>query len=200
MCGSTGAQEQLQQEQIAEYQKMQQMQAEMFSKQQEIYGPLAKQWQSIFDRGPGQKGFSDDQLNDLNATAVEGTALNYEQAARAVNENIAAQGGDEYMPSGASNQLRSSVATSAAEEESREESQIKQADYSQGYEEWMNAGQGLMSIAAGDNPLGYANATTDSGSAAEKTANDIAEAQNSWVNAALGAAGAVGGGLAGRKW
>lgn len=198
MCGSTNSQDQIQQEQIQQYEQMQEMTREEYAHQQEIYGPMADKFKSIFDLGPGHKGFSDDQTNDLNATAVEGTAQNYAAASRAVNENIAGQGGGEYMPSGADNQMRSQVAQSAAQEQSREEGQIKQADYGQGYQEWQQAGEGLLAIAAGDNPLGYANATTGSGAAAATTADQIAQEQNSWINAAIGAAGAVGGGFAGK--
>lgn len=197
MCGATSAQDQIQQEQMQQYQQMQEMTAQEFAAQQAIYGPMAAKFESIFNAGPNQKGFSDAETNDLNASAVEGTASNYKQAAKAVNENIAAQGGAPGMSNGASAQLRSEVATSAAAMESNEETQIKQADYNQGYSEWQAAGEGLLSIAAGDNPLGYANATTGAGSAASNTANEIAQENNSWLNAVIGAAGDIGGGLMG---
>lgn len=198
MCGATDSQYQIQQEQMQQYQQMQDMTAEEFGKMQEIYKPLEEQFQSIFKLGPGQKGFSDDETNNLNTQVVEGTAGNYGQAARAVNREIAATGGgDMYAPSGAADSLRQTVANSAAQEESREEIGVKQADYDQGYQEWLQAGQGLMSIAAGDNPLGWASATTNSGTAASETSNQIASQENSWINAAIGAAGAAAGGWAG---
>lgn len=197
MCGSTDAQNQLQQEQLDAYKQAQQMLQDQYGKQQAIYGPMADMFQSIFAKGPSQTGFSDAQLTDLNAGAVEGTAQNYSQAAKAVNENIAAQGGGTNpLPTGAQIQLKSQVAQSAAEEQSREEGQIRQANYQQGYNQWLNAASGLESIAAGDNPLGYQAGAINSGQAAGTTADQIAQEQNSWVNAAIGAAGAIGGGLA----
>jgi hypothetical protein len=114
-----------------------------------------------------------------------------------VNENLAAQGGgNELIGSGGAAQLKAETAQSAAGELSREQTQIKEADYEQGYKQWMNAGAGLESIAAGENPLGYEGAATSAGGAAGTTADQIAQQQNSWINAALGAAGAIGGGWA----
>lgn len=197
MCGSTAGQDQIQQEQISEYEQMQKMTADMYAKQQEIYKPMEDQFQSIFAKGPGQEGFSEAQKNDLNSSVVEGTAENSGAAERATNEQIAAEGGDSVMPSGGDLQLQSEVRQGLSNEQSREESQVKEADYNQGYSEWQQAGGGLMAIAAGDNPLGYANATTSSGSAASTTAEDIAKEQNSWINAAIGAAGSAVGMAAG---
>lgn len=200
MCGATDAQNQLQQEQLDAYQQAQDLMEKQYGNQQAIYAPMAAMFQSIFAKGPSQQGFSDAQLTDLNAGAVEGTAQNYSQAAKAVNENIAAQGGGTNpLPSGGQIQLKQQVANSAAQEQSRETSQIRQADYQQGYNEWINAASGLTSIAAGENPLGYQSNAISSGSAAGTTADQIAQEQNSWINAAIGAAGAIGGGLATRR-
>jgi hypothetical protein len=202
MCGATGAQTALQEEQMQFYQQAQEMTAEQYANQEAIYGPMAKQFESIFEMGPNQKGFSDEETNDLNASAVEGTAENYSQAAKAVSENLAAEGGGNSAVSvGGQAQIKSEVANSAAAEESKQVTEIKQADYNQGYNEWLASAQGLDTIAAGENPLGYEGAATNAGSAASTTANDIAQEDNSWINAALGAAGAIGGGaLGGKGW
>jgi hypothetical protein len=195
MCAS-GAQTQLQTEQMDAYTQAQQMTAQEYADQQAIYAPMAAQFQSIFALGPNQKGFSDAETNTLNAQAVEGTAENYSSAARAVGESMAAEGGGEGLPTGAAEQLKQEVANSAAKTESGQETQIQEADYTQGYQDWLNAGSGLESIAAGMNPLGYENAATSSGSAASTTAKDIASEDNSWINAALGAGGSIVGGMA----
>jgi hypothetical protein len=100
------------------------------------------------------------------------------------------------MPTGAADSLRAKTAQSAAEEQSREESAITAADYSTGRQNWQQAGSGLLTIAGGENPLGFESAGTQSGTAAADTANQIAQAQNSWVNAAIGAGGAALGGWA----
>lgn len=196
MCASD-SQNQLEQEQLAAYQQAQQLTAEQYQNEQAIFAPMAKQFQSILDRGPGQQGFSDAERADLNATATEGTAENYKSASKALGESLAAEGGGDIpLPTGAQTQTREELAASSAQTQSEEESQIKQADYNQGYQEWLTAGQGLMGIATGENPLGFENAETSAGSAAGTTAEQIAQENNSWISAAIGAAGAIGGGWA----
>lgn len=199
MCGATSAQQQLQQEQIQAYQQAQQLTAEQYANQQAIYGPMSQMFQSIFSKGPSQEGFSDAEKNDLETGVVEGTAQNYANAAKAVNEQIAANGGDTTMPSGAADEMKLETANSSAAEKSKEELQVNQADWEQGYNEWQNAGQGLQAIAAGDNPLGFENAETSSGSAASTTADQIAQEQNGWINAAIGGASSIASAYAGKK-
>jgi hypothetical protein len=194
MCdGPTPQETEIQNDQIQAYQQASQLTQEQYANQQAIYGPMVAKYSSIFNQGPSQQGFSQGEENDLNAQAVEGTAENYSQAAKAVNENLDAEGGgNNPLPSGSQAQLKEEVATSASANESNEENEIQQADFSQGYNEWLNAGQGLTEIAAGENPLGYESAETSSGSAASSTSTEIASQEDSWLNAALGAGGAVG--------
>ncbi|MGA9668402.1 MAG: hypothetical protein WBQ94_04295 [Terracidiphilus sp.] len=193
MCGASNTQTQLQDAQMQAYQQAQQMSAEQYANQQAIYGPMAKQFQSIFDLGPSHKGFSDEETNTLNAQAVQGTAANYGAAAKAVGESLAAEGGGNAdITVGGQQQMKAEVAQSAAGQESQQETQIQEANYNQGYQQWLGAGTGLESIAAGQNPLGYMNAATSAGSAAGTTANQIAQEDNSWINAAIGAAGSLG--------
>lgn len=197
MCGPTAAQTNLTNEETQAYQTAQQMTAQQYANQQAIYAPMSAQFQSIFAKGPNQKGFSTEEEQDLNAQAVEGTAENYNQAAKATNEQLAARGGGTNpLPSGADAELKQEVALSAAQEESRQESQIQSADYQQGQSEWAAAGGGLQAIAAGENPLGYESAETGSAGVANTEANTIASEDDSWVNAAIGAVGTVGGGWA----
>jgi hypothetical protein len=197
MCGATSQQNQLTNEEIQTLQQGNQMTQQQYANQQAIYQPMAKQFQSIFAGGPSQTGYSQAELNSLDSQAVEGTAENYAGAAKAVGEATAAEGGGTNpLPSGGQTQLKQEVADSAAGEESKEETGITQSDYQQGYNEWQDAGAGLQSIAAGENPIGYENAATGEADAANSEANAVATEQNSWVNAALGAAGDVGKGWA----
>lgn len=197
MCGPTQAQTDLTNEETQAYQSAQQMTAQQYQNQQAIFAPLTAQFESIFAKGPNQKGFSTEEDQDLKAQAVEGTAENYKSAATAVNESLAAEGGGSNpLPSGPQAQLKEQVAESAAQEESRQESEIESADYGEGEKEWAAAGGGLQTIAAGLNPVGYENAESTSGGVANTEANTIAQEDDSWVNAAIGAAGAIGGGWA----
>ena len=97
MSGPTGAQVELQDEQIQAYQQAQQMTAEQYANQQAIYGPLSAQFEKIFNAGPDQEGFSDAEKNTLDSQAVTGTAQNYKQAATAVNESLAGEGGGDVQ-------------------------------------------------------------------------------------------------------
>ena len=194
MSGPTSQQTQLGDEQLAAYQQAETLTAEQYANQQAVYAPLVKQFQSIYAAGPNQEGFSAEENEQLNAQAEEGTAENYGNAARAVGESEASEGGGTSpLPSGAQEAIQANVATSAAKEESAQEGQIEAADYTQGYNEWENAGQGLEAIAAGENPLGYESNATSAGSAASSTESQIASEDDSWLNAALGAAGTIGG-------
>lgn len=195
MC-ATGGQTSLADEQLQAYQQAQQMTATEYADQQAIYAPMAAQFKSIFDMGPSQKGFSDAESNNLNSQAVAGTAQNYSAAAKAVGENLAAEGGGNTpVTVGGQEEMKAQVAESAAANESAQETQIEEGNYEQGRQNWVNAGEGLESIAAGENPTAYENAETGAGSAAGTTEEQIAQEDNSWINAAIGAAGAIGGGI-----
>jgi hypothetical protein len=204
MSGPTAQQTELGDAQLAAYQQASDLTKQQYANQQAIYGPMTQQFQSIFAKGPGQKGFTGEEESDLNAQAVEGTAENYGNAARAVGETTAARGGGTNpLPTGADEAVQGNIATSAAQEESRQESQIEAADYSQGHSDWENAGAGLETIAAGDNPLGYESNATSAGTAAGNTAGEIASEDNSWLNATIGAVGGAAGMASGasiNKW
>lgn len=197
MCGASSQQKQIEQEQSAFYQQAIQQQSQTYAEDQQILQYMQGIYEPILAKGPNQEGFSTQEVNSLNAQAIEGTAKNYSAAGKAVSEQLAAEGGgDTYLPSGASAQLRGEVATSAAQQQSAEEQQIVQANYQQGYNQWLAASEGLGGVAAQLNPTGYSGAATAAGSAAGTTANQIAQENNSWINAAIGAAGSIGAGFA----
>lgn len=197
MCGSTGAQKQIQAEQLQAYQDAARMTQEEYGHMNEIYAPMAEHFQSIFDMGPSQEGYSAGEKQNLETQVIEGTAQNYANASRAVGARLAA-GSSSYMPSGAADSMKLNTALSAAQEKTREETGIVSDSYAQGRANWQNAATGLLSIASGYNPAQFQQNQTAAGNAVSNTANDIAQAQNSWINAAIGAAGAIGGGLATR--
>lgn len=188
MCGATGTQQQIQQEQLDAYQQSQDMLKQEYGHQQAIYAPMAAKFLSIFNAGPSQEGFSEGEKQNLETQIVEGSGRNFANASRSLNEEIAAEGGT-GMPSGAADEMKLGLSTSAAAEKTREETGVLEEDYATGRQNWQNAGAGLFNIAAGENPLGYEHASTEAGTAVSTTANDIAQQENSWINAALGAAG-----------
>jgi hypothetical protein len=193
MC-ATGGQQALGTAETAAYNQAATLTAQQYANQQAIYQPMIAKFQSIFNAGPSQEGFSASELQDLNSQAVEGTAENYQGAAKAVGEQTAAEGGGTNpLPSGAQTQLKEQVATSAAQNESQQETQIKGADYAQGFQNYENAAGGLESIAAGENPLGYENAESNLGNTANQEENAIAQEDTGWESAAFGVLGQAAG-------
>ena len=194
MCGGpTSAQTELQTEQTQFYQQQQEEAGQTYAEDQQLLKQVTAIYQPILQKGPSQQGYSTEELANLNSQAVEGTAQNYSQAAKAVNEKMAAEGGgDIALPSGAQEQLQEEVATSAAGQESQQESQILQGDYQQGYNEFVNAGNMIMGASGQLNPNAYNESANQGGSAASQTANEIGQEENSWINAAIGAAGSIG--------
>lgn len=171
--------------------------ATQYADQKETLAKITSVLDPILNKGPNQQGFSDDERNELNGQVVAGTAANYKQAAAAVGDQEAAEGGgDNPLPTGAQNQAKDEVAESAAKEESQQESEVVSADYNQGFKEFENAEEGEFGVASAENPLGYAGAATNQDTAAGNEANSIASEDSSWENALLGAAGSVGEGWA----
>ena len=198
MCASD-QQNTIQAEDIATMQEYNDQQAQVFKENQALYATVSSVLQPILNAGPSQEGFSDAEKDNLNATAVEGTAENYAGAARAVNEQLAGEGGGMGLPTGQATQLKEETALSAAELESKQESEIKEQDYATGRQNFQNAEQGELEIAAGENPTAYSGAAVNSENAAGSEANAIASEDTSWENALIGAAGAVGEGWAGKE-
>lgn len=198
MCGADPSQTNLEEKQASFYDQATNEATQAYKEDQGLLQEITSVYSPILAKGPSQEGFSAGELADLNAQSVEGTARNYSAAARAVNENLAAEsGGDIPLTSGGAAQLKSEVAQASAQAQSEQESQIKEADYSQGYQEFVQAGNAISTASGQLSPTAYTSAATGAGSAASETANEIAEENNSWINAAIGAAGAIGGGLAG---
>ena len=193
MCGASSQQTELESEQAAFYQTATQEAQTTFSQQQSLLQEMNSVYSPILEKGPNQRGYSDAERENLNAQVVEGTAQNYQGASKAINEKLAAEGGGNIpMTTGGQEQLQAEIAASSAATQSGEESQIQQADYAQGYNEFKDATGAIESAEGLLSPTSYTNAATNAGSAASTTANEIAQENNSWINAAIGAAGAIG--------
>jgi hypothetical protein len=92
--------------------------------------------------------------------------------------------------------MQQEVASRAAQQESSEESQIQQADYAAGRENFKEATGALETVSGELNPTAYMSAATSAGSAAETTMQQMNEEENSWEAPVLGAVGAIGGRVA----
>lgn len=196
MCGATSQQTDIEQQQQQFMTQAMQEQQTAWGQDQDLLQQMRAIYEPIFAKGPSQEGFSTEEKASLNTSVTEGTAQNYAQAAQAVSEKMAAQGGGNIVaPSGAASAIQASIATAAAQQESTQRLGITQASYQQGYQNWLQAAAGMGNMASMVNPNAFSQSATSAGGAAASTANQIAQENNSWINAALGAAGMIGGGM-----
>lgn len=187
MSGASSAQEQLQQSQMNFYNTLSADYSQTFGQNQAILKSLTSSFEPILQAGINQQGFSPAELNTLNSTAVTGSGQAYASANKAVNDKLAAEGGgNSYIPSGAKTQLNEELASSAAQNVGNQELGIEEQNYATGRSNYLEAAGILGGVAGQYNPTGYAGAATGAGSAAETTANQINQENNSWVNAVVG--------------
>jgi hypothetical protein len=208
--GPSQAQQSLAATQQQFYNTMTQNYAQNFAGQQNILNTLKGAWAPILAAGPGQYGFTPAEDAAMRSAATQGTAANYAAASRAVNANLAAKGGDAFLPSGAATQVNSQVAQAAASQQSSENLGITQAGYAQGLSNFNNASKVMGGVADTLNPAGYLSGTNTAGSDAYTSAYEnqqMANAASPWnaVSGILGGAltagldaftGGVGGSLA----
>lgn len=203
MCGASSQQKEMYSAQSAFYREMTAQYTQVFGKQQAILDTLTSTFMPILKAGPGQRGFTDAERTILETQATEGVAQNFDKAQQTLNENLAARGGSDFIPSGADTQLEEGLASVAASTKSNLDQQITQADFAEGRRQWQAAAGVLGGVASEMNPVGFANAATNAGSAASDTANDIAAASNSiWgsvIGGLSGIAGQAVGGWANRQ-
>jgi hypothetical protein len=143
---------------------------------------------------PGQQQLAQQQTSGY--TTLVNQAQGYRNAKAAVGNAESAVGGGNTgdTSGGATVGENLSLAENAANQTSSELTNIKEADYNQGRENYFNAASGL---AGAPGVFGTANqagsVATGAGEAAEKSQNDVASQDNSWVGAVTGALGNVAG-------
>jgi hypothetical protein len=200
MSGPSATQIQLQAEEAQFYQEGMQESQVAFAEDQGLLKQMEAVYSPILAKGPNTNAFAGAEQTALDAQAIQGTATSYTQASRAVGEQEAAEGGgDNPLPSGAGEQAKEQVANTAAGVESAEEEQVLAEGYSAGEHEFEEAGSALSTASGQLSPTSYESAATGAGSAAETTANQINQEENSWVAPVLGAVGAVGGAVVGEN-
>lgn len=161
-----------------------------------IFNQLKDMFSPILAAGIDQQGFSKAELDTLNAQVVNQTGANYHNAAQAVNEELAAQGGGNVrIGSGANDLVRERVADSAAQTASNEELQVQENNYATGRQNFLNAAA-ILSGAPGvfSGATAAAGVANNAGADASQTANEITQANNSWMGLV---GGILGGGLSG---
>jgi hypothetical protein len=123
-----------------------------FGNQQNVLNFLTNKLQATVNN---PQGFSPEALAAARSSAIENTAGNYANAARTVNNQIAARGGS-ALPSGVNAQIQGELAAGAANQESQNLNQINLANEQQRQNNYWNAVQGLSGTANMYNPNGIA--------------------------------------------
>lgn len=195
MCGgATSQQQQISQAQDAFYNELTSIYSQEFGQAEGIFKALKASFTPILKAGIGQQGFTPQEMAALNTQATEGVAQNYAAANKAVNEKMASLGGgNEFLPSGATAQINADIAQSAAQQRSAEQTQITEANYAQGRQNYLTAAGVLGGLPGVLSPTtAQAGVANEAGTAAANTANQIAQQNNSW----MGLVGGVLGGAA----
>jgi hypothetical protein len=173
--------------------------SQQFQNQNAILGALNKSLSPIVAAGPNQFGFSKAEVNNLNSQALQGTGQQYKNAAKAVGEAQAAQGGgNTYLPTGAQAQQQAALAAQSANQTSGQLLDIQNKGYDVGRSQYNAAISQLGGVAGMYNPnevAGAANTGGSDASASAKTVADMNNAASPWnlVGGILG--GAVGAGV-----
>lgn len=127
------------------------------------------------------QGYTDAQLSSMRTGATDATALKFQDAQRALQNNPAM--GNAGLPSGvrAQNEAALQGAEANAQAGAQEEITAKNADLEQS--NYWNSVNALNGVSAQENPLGYSGAATSGTSAVSGSTDAAASADNASVNA-----------------
>jgi hypothetical protein len=198
MCGATNAQNEQEQETTQAYQTATAQAQQVFGASSTAFSDLMKSYQPIVAAGPSQLGFSQQELSSLNSSAITQTGIEAknEKAALGNSEATAAGtgGSGPVGPGGATIGADLGLEENAGNQTASELSQIQQADYQTGRQNYQNAVTGLAGASSVFNPAtGATSAATGAGESATTATQNVASAQQSGWQLAASALGSVAG-------
>lgn len=194
MCGASSQEKSVEAAQASYYTTLQQQAAQEFSQSSQIYRDLTSTFEPILKEGPGQTGYSEGELNNLNSIAATTQGQSYATAEQATNRQLAASGAG--LPSGVADRIKTGLAGSSAQNLASEQQTIQQNNYQQGYNNWLTAASALSGSTGVYNAANSAGGVANQGgSAAAQTAEDISAQSSSWMNLVSGALGGATGAL-----
>jgi hypothetical protein len=201
MCGATNAQNEQEQSTTQAYQIATAQAQQVFGASSTAFSDLMKSYQPIVAAGPSQLGFSQQELSSLNSSAITQTGIEAknEKAALGNSEATAAGtgGSGPVGPGGATIGADLGLEENAGNQTASELSQIQQADYATGRQNYQNAVTGLTGASSVFNPATQAtSAASGAGEVAgTATQNAAAAAQSPWQLAASALGGVAGAAL-----
>ena len=161
MCGPSSSQKELAAGELNFSQLLQGNYAQNFGAQSAELSKLNNTFTPIVEAGPDQQGWGPQEAAAVNTQIGEGVGNNYAKATQSLNANLSAQGGgNEFLPSGASAQLKSQLATAGANQMSQEQLGATEANYAQGRTNYNQATAGLQALQGDYNPNALAGETT----------------------------------------
>ena len=201
-CGPSSQQKQVFQEQNSAYQQAMQQAQQIFGNSSQIFQQLTSAFSPIVAAGPGQEGYTPAEKANLESQAITTTGQQYKNASQAAGERISAAGGggNALLPSGTTAAVQGNIATQGAAQTANQLADIRTQSANLGRQNWLSAA-GILSGAPGVfNPSTSAtSAGTGAGETAGTTANQITQANQSWMNLVApilgGIAGVATGGL-----
>lgn len=150
-----------------------------FGAQSKVLQNLDNLFTPIAEAGPDQQGMGPQELAALRTQSSEGTAAQYAKAERALGNQISAQGGGSaVLPSGASDTLKSQIASAAAAQQSSQDLAITEADYSLGRQNWEKATAGLNALSQEYNPGAIAGEAMNANQGAFGEQNQVQSMKN----------------------
>lgn len=196
MCGASQGQKDIAHQQDSTYNQMVQQSQQVFGSSSKVFTDLMSTFAPTVAAGPDQEGFSPAEKAALQSRAITQTGQAYKNAKYAVGEAQAANGGGNVadVSGGAKVATDLGLAEGAAGETANELNTIDLNDYQTGRANYDKATAGLAEAPNVFSPAtSAAGITTGAGEAAANTENQIAQQNNSWVQAVTGALGGIAG-------
>jgi hypothetical protein len=198
MCGASTQQTEIANEQQSLGSTLQSNYNQQFAAQSGVLQNLNNIYTPIAEAGPNQQGFGGQELAALNTQSGEGVGANYAKASQALNNTLGAQGGgNEYLPNGAQAALKGSLASSAANQLSQQQTQITEANYGQGRQNYNQATAGLQALGQQYNPTGFAGQATGANTAGFNEQMENSQETSQEFGEIAGGVGSLMGGVTG---
>jgi len=166
--------------------------AQRFAGQNDILNKLNESLSPIVEAGPNQQGFSPQELASLTTTAVNNAAAANRNAQQAAGNFAAGQNNTSGLQSGVQKQIRGSIASSAANQESNALNQITQANYNQGNQNFWRAQGGMSALSGQYNPAEFGSLSNNANEAAFGEADKIQQEKNAEQAAIAGGIANIG--------
>lgn len=197
-CGANAQQKQVEASQQSFMTQAQQQATQVFGAASQVFNGLMATFAPIVQAGSDQRGFSAAENAARQSAIVTQAGTSFRNAKQALGENLAASGGGNTgLPSGVAATEETQLAEAGAANTANLLNQNTQENYAVGRQNYQSAVQGELGATSVYNAAeGALSGANQSGEAASTSANNIAQADNSWVQGVTGALGAIGGAVA----